>query len=64
LLETDDGEFLAFENMGYLNSNSMTKTTPKFQTNLAGKYRELNFGTYVGEHNATPDITDSVDIVI
>jgi hypothetical protein len=66
LLETDDGEFIAIENEGYLNSNSnsIIKTTPKFQTNVAGKYGELNFGTYVGELTATPDATDSVDIII
>ncbi|MBA4385611.1 MAG: DUF3237 domain-containing protein [Anaerolinea sp.] len=66
LLETDDGEIIAIENEGYFNSNSISiiKTTPKFQTNLAGKYGELNFGTYVGELNATPNATDSVDIVI
>lgn len=66
LLETDDGEFIVIENEGYLNSisNSIIKTTPKFQANLAGKYGELNFGTYAGELNATPNATDSVDIVI
>jgi hypothetical protein len=66
LLETDDGEFIAIENEGILNSNSnsIIKTAPKFQANLAGKYSELNFGTYVGELKATPNATDSVDIVI
>lgn len=66
LLETDDGEFIAIENEGYLNSNfnSVIKTTPKFQANLTGKYGDLNFGTYAGELKATPNATDSVDIVI
>lgn len=66
LLETDDGEYIAIENEGVFNSNSdsIIKTIPKFQANLEGKYSDLNFGAYVGELKATPDTTDSVDIVI
>ncbi|MHB8136458.1 MAG: DUF3237 domain-containing protein [Anaerolineaceae bacterium] len=66
LLETDDGECIAIENEGLIktDSNSVIKTKPKFQANLAGKYSDLNFGTYVGELKATPNTTESVDIVI
>lgn len=66
LLETDDGEFIAIENEGLLDSNtvSVIKTTPTFQANVLGKYGDLNYGTYVGELCATPNTNDSVEITI
>jgi hypothetical protein len=66
LLETDDGEFIAIENKGYINPNSdaKIKTIPTFQVNNEGRYRELNYGTYVGELISTPNTIDSVDIVV
>jgi hypothetical protein len=66
LLETDDGEFIAIENEGLIDpgSESIIKTKPTFRANNDGKYRNLNHGVYVGELSATPDVKDSVDIVV
>jgi hypothetical protein len=66
LLETSDGEFIAIENEGLIdpNSESVIKTKPTFMANNTGKYRDLNHGVYVGELSATPNTSDSVDIVI
>ena len=66
LLETDDGEFIAIENEGLIGPDSETviKTKPTFSANNAGRYRDLNYGIYVGELAGTPGARDSVDIVI
>jgi hypothetical protein len=66
LLETEDGEFIAIENEGLIDPGSETviKTKPTFKANNAGKYRALNHGVYVGELSGTPDVQDSVDIII
>jgi hypothetical protein len=66
LLETDDGEFIAIENEGMIapNSDAVIKTRPTFMAHTAGKYSYLNHGVYVGELYGTPNVEDSVDIVI
>jgi len=66
LLQTSDGEYIAIENEGVIdwNSEATIKTRPTFAANATGKYRDLNCGVYVGELSITPDIKDSVDIVI
>lgn len=66
LLETNDGEFIAIENEGLIDptSNSRIKTTPTFMANKDGKFSYLNHGVYVGELTGTPNVKDSVDIVI
>ncbi len=66
LLQTNDGEYIAIENEGLIVPNSETriKTRPTFAANVTGKYSDLNGGVYVGELSATPDVSDSVDIVI
>ena len=66
MLKTSDGEYIAIENEGVLDTsaNPRIKTKPTFQANSAGKYSHLNHGVYVGELAATPKVDDSVDIVI
>jgi hypothetical protein len=66
LLETDDGEFIAIENEGLIDpgTESVIKTKPTFNANNAGRYRDLNYGVYVGELSGTPDVKDNVDIVV
>jgi hypothetical protein len=66
LLQTDDGEYIAIENEGVIewNSEATIKTRPTFVANAAAKYRDLNWGVYVGELSVSPDEKDSVDIVI
>ena len=66
LLETDDGEFIAIENEGWIDPTATTviKTRPTFSAGNAGKYSALNSGVYVGELMPTPGADDRVDIVI
>ncbi len=66
LLQTSDGEYIAIENVGLIdpNSEARIKTQPTFAANAKGKYCYLNCGVYVGELSATPDVSNSVDIVI
>jgi hypothetical protein len=66
LLETEDGEFIAIENEGWIEpgSQAVIKTVPRFMANTEGKYAFLNHGVYAGELSATPGVQDSVDIVI
>jgi hypothetical protein len=65
LLQTNDGEFIAIENEGLIapNSTAKIKTRPTFVVDTNGKYRDLNFGVYVGELWFVPDTPDSVNIV-
>ena len=66
LLKTDDGEFIVIENEGLFepDTKSIIKTSPRFVANCKGKYLFLNEGVYVGELVSTPNVKDSVDIVI
>ena len=66
LLESEDGEYIAIENEGWiaLGSQTVFKTVPRFMANMKGKYAFLNHGVYAGELSATPGVQDSVDIVI
>lgn len=66
MLKTADGEYIAIENEGVLDTsaNPKIKTKPTFLANSSGKYCHLNSGVYVGELAATPEVEDSVDIVI
>jgi Protein of unknown function (DUF3237). len=50
LLKTDDGCYIAIENLGYkskVKENSVIATTPSFHA-PRGKYEWLNYGVYVG----------------
>lgn len=50
LLKTDDGCYIAIENLGYkskVKENSVVATTPSFHA-PRGKYEWLNYGVYVG----------------
>jgi len=66
LLATDDGEFIAIENEGLIDPKAETviKTKPTFDANNNGKYRDFNYGVYVGELTGTPGVKEIVDIVI
>lgn len=66
LLQTSDGEYIAIENEGWItrDSTARIKTRPTFAASTTGKYHHLNSGVYVGELSVTPDVNDSVDIVI
>lgn len=51
LLQTDDGVYIAIENLGYKyveqEKNSVIQTRPSFHA-PRGKYEWLNYGVYVG----------------
>jgi len=50
LLQTNDGVYIAIENLGYRDKSKMEptiKTTPSFHA-PKGKYEWLNYGVYVG----------------
>ncbi len=66
LLQTSDGEYILIENEGLIapNLEATIKTRPTFAADVTGKYCDLNCGVYVGELSATPDVRDSVSIVI
>ena len=66
LLLTDDGEYTAIENEGFIDSKSEAtiRTKPTFVANKEGKYKFLNHGVFVGSLCGAPDAEDMVDIVI
>jgi hypothetical protein len=57
LLLTDDGEYIAIENEGFIDPKSETtiRTTPTFVANKEGKYKFLNHGVFVGSLRGSPD---------
>ncbi len=64
LLVTDDGEFFAIENEGWIDfsHDSMIRTKPTFSANKDGRYCFLNEGVYVGSLEPVSD--EQVNIVI
>lgn len=50
LLQTDNGEYIAIENEGYIGHEQQTRivTVPHFTADENGKYEWLNYGVYVG----------------
>ena len=68
LLQTDDGVYIAIENLGYKHvdnsQNTRIQTTPSFHA-PRGKYEWLNFGVYVGSlSSSVKDGVRGVDITI
>lgn len=68
LLQTDDGVFIAIENLGYKyvdqDKNTLIQTTPTFRA-PRGRYEWLNYGVYVGSlSGSTVDGVRGVDIRI
>lgn len=67
LLKTEDGVYIAIENLGYKSrvfENSLIQTVPHFHA-PRGKYEWLNYGVYVGSlQGAVRDGIEGVDIKI
>lgn len=68
LLQTDDGVYIAIENMGYKYAeqglNSHIQTRPSFHA-PRGKYEWLNYGVYVASlSGSTVDGVRGVDIAV
>lgn len=68
LLQTDDGVYIAIENLGhkYVDNakNTLIQTTPSFHA-PRGRYDWLNYGVYVGSlSGSTVDGVGGVDIKI
>lgn len=67
LLKTDDGVYIAIENLGYksrVHENSVIATTPSFHA-PRGKYEWLNYGVYVASlKGSVKDGIRGVDICI
>lgn len=68
LLQTDDGVYIAIENLGYKyadqEKNSVIQTRPSFHA-PRGKYEWLNYGVYVGSlSGSTVDGVRGVNIKI
>ncbi len=66
LLQTDDGEYIAIENEGKIDTKEPKRkiiTVPKFQVNHDGKYAWLNAGVYVGELQGGKEV-GQVEIII
>lgn len=67
LLQTDDGVYIAIENLGYKSrvfENSVIQTMPSFHA-PRGKYEWLNYGVYVGSLSGSEkDGIQGVDIKI
>ncbi len=67
LLKTDDGVYIAIENLGYesrVNPDPVIHTNPSFHA-PRGKYEWLNYGVYVGSlDSAIVDGVDGVNIKI
>jgi len=68
LLQTDDGVYIAIENLGYKHvdnsQNTRIQTTPSFHA-PRGKYEWLNYGVYVGSlSSSVKDGVRGIDIVI
>lgn len=67
LLQTDDGVYIAIENLGYKHAdgeNPVIQTTPSFHA-PRGKYEWLNYGVYVASlSGSTVDGVRGVDIKI
>lgn len=48
LLQMENGEYVAIENVGILNKeDTKIRTTPRFYADETGDYKELNRGVYV-----------------
>lgn len=68
LLQTDDGVYIAIENLGYKHveqeKNTVIQTCPSFHA-PRGRYEWLNYGVYVGSlSGSTVDGVRGVDIKI
>nr|WP_241407660.1 DUF3237 family protein [Clostridium beijerinckii] len=66
LLKTDDGCYIAIENLGYksrVKENSLVQTMPTFHA-PRGKYEWLNYGVYVGMLSPRVDGIPGVQIKI
>ena len=64
LLQTDDGVYIAIENLGYKYADSVIQTRPSFHA-PRGKYEWLNYGVYVGSlSGSTVDGVRGVNIKI
>ena len=67
LLQTDDGVYIAIENLGYKHvhgENTVIQTTPSFHA-PRGRYEWLNYGVYVASlSGSTVDGVRGVDIKI
>ena len=68
LLQTDDGVYIAIENLGYKytrqEKNTLIQTCPSFHA-PRGRYEWLNYGGYVGSlSGSTVDGVRGVDIKI
>lgn len=68
LLQTDDGVYIAIENLGYKyveqEKNTVIQTSPSFHA-PRGKYEWLNYGVYVGSlSGSTVNGVRGVDIKI
>ena len=67
LLQTDDGVYIAIENLGYksrIHENSLIQTRPTFHA-PRGKYEWLNYGVYVASlRGSVKDGIRGVDIKI